>query len=233
VHVLDAQHLLPFDPDILFLAACEHETFAASKIQTAARAGVVPNGFALDIVADREALTRAEALFRRVLSAAPDAIEARLRLGHVLLRLGRYDDAAAELRKAVPLLDADAQLQYEGALFLGAAEERLGRYDASRLAFERAASLYPAAQSPWLALSELAWPAPRSRRSCQRAPADVRAAGRFGTPSRSVVELPDRAGAQRQSVARTICDGHSAIASRRDGQVEVVGRSLRVRVRRG
>jgi tetratricopeptide (TPR) repeat protein len=157
VHVLFAQHLFPFDADILFLAACQHETFAAPKIQTAARAGVVPNGFALDVVADREELTRAEALFRRVLSAAPDATEARLRLGHVLLRLGRYDDAAAELRKAVPLLDADAQLQYDGALFLGAAEERLGRYDAALVALERAASLYPAAQSPWLALSELAW----------------------------------------------------------------------------
>jgi hypothetical protein len=38
-----------------------------------------------------------------------------------------------------------------------AAEEEIAEYDASHAAFARAAGLYPSAQSPWLALSELAW----------------------------------------------------------------------------
>ena len=156
-HLAHALGIFHADPDIAFLAACQREAFAASKIQTAANSGAFPKGFGLDIVPDHEELTRAEALFRRVLSAKPDAIEARLRLGHVLLRLGRYQEAAIELRQTVPLLDADDQLQYDGELFLGAAEEQIGEYDASHAAFARAASLYPAAQSPWLALSELAW----------------------------------------------------------------------------
>jgi hypothetical protein len=56
----------------------------------------------------------------------------------------------------VALLETDAQLLYDGELFLGAAEEALGNYAASRVAFERASTLYPTAQSPLLALSELA-----------------------------------------------------------------------------
>ena len=48
-------------------------------------------------------------------------------------------------------------MSYHGELFLGAAEEEtLANHEASRAAFERAASLYPPAQSPWLALSQLA-----------------------------------------------------------------------------
>jgi len=156
-HLAHAIGIFHADPDIAFLAGCQQEAFAASKIQTAANSGAFPKGFGLDVVTDREELIRAEALFRRVLSVKPDAIEARLRLGHVLLRLGRYQEAAVELRQAVPLLAADDQLQYDGELFLGAAEEEIGEYDASHAAFARAASLYPAAQSPWLALSELAW----------------------------------------------------------------------------
>ena len=108
------------------------------------------------MASDSQELLDAEGLFRRVLELKPDAVEARLRLGHVLLRLGRFREAAGELRQAVPLLESDAQLLYDGELFLGAAEEALGNYEASRVAFERAASLYPTAQSPRLSLSELA-----------------------------------------------------------------------------
>jgi tetratricopeptide (TPR) repeat protein len=108
------------------------------------------------VVSDREELLLADGLFRRVLALNPDAVEARLRLGHVLLRLGKFQEAAGELRQAVPRLEGDEQLLYDGELFLGAAEEALGNYDASRVVFERAASLYPTAQSPRLSLRELA-----------------------------------------------------------------------------
>jgi tetratricopeptide (TPR) repeat protein len=156
-HVGHAFQLFASDPGILFLAACQRETFAAPRIQTAAQTRVFPKGFGLDVETDRRELVLAETLFRQLLALKPDAIEARLRHGHVLLRLERYDEAAADLRRAVPMLDADPELQYDGSLFLGAAEERLGHDQAAGVAFARAAALFPAAQSPWLSLSELAW----------------------------------------------------------------------------
>src|SRR5262249_19613969 len=45
---------------------------------------------------------------------------------------------------------------YYGELFLGAAEERLAHDDAAREAYSEAATLYPRAQSPHIALSALA-----------------------------------------------------------------------------
>ncbi len=47
-------------------------------------------------------------------------------------------------------------MQYYAALFLGNELAALGRTADARKQFERAAALYPAAQSPFLALSELA-----------------------------------------------------------------------------
>jgi tetratricopeptide (TPR) repeat protein len=47
-------------------------------------------------------------------------------------------------------------LQYYASLFLGFAEAAVGRHDAAVKAFEQAASLFPNAQAPLLAASELA-----------------------------------------------------------------------------
>jgi tetratricopeptide (TPR) repeat protein len=134
-HLAHGLGLFGADADILFLAVCQREAFAAPRIQTAAHNTEFPSGLGLNLLTDVGEWESAEKLFLRALEAQPNAIGTRIHLGHVLLRLGRYQEAAIELRQAVPLVDA---------------------YDASRAAFERAASLYPSAQSPWLALSELA-----------------------------------------------------------------------------
>jgi hypothetical protein len=59
------------------------------------------------------------------------------------------------LRDIGPRLD-EPRLRYFGALFLGSEEAALGRADAAREALERAASLFPTAQSPLLALADVA-----------------------------------------------------------------------------
>ena len=48
------------------------------------------------------------------------------------------------------------ELRYYGELFLGAAETARRNFEAAREAYGRAARLYPEAQSPRIALSELA-----------------------------------------------------------------------------
>jgi tetratricopeptide (TPR) repeat protein len=155
LHLQRARKLFPSDPDILFLSACQRETYAGPPIQTAVRSAVLPTGVVIDVGSDRAELREAEALFRRVLDVRSDFAEARLRYGRVLDLLGKHAEAAAELRKAIGGL-TDRQLLYYGGMFLGAAEEALGNRDAARVGYEQSAELYPMAQSPLLALSQLA-----------------------------------------------------------------------------
>jgi tetratricopeptide (TPR) repeat protein len=155
LHLDRARALFPSDPDILFLTACQRETFAGPPIQAAVRSAVLATGVSVDVSSERTELREAETLFRRTLEIRPDYVEARMRHGRVLALLGRHAEAAAELRRALGEL-RDDQLQYYAGLFLGAEEEALGDRDAARAAYERAAALAPNAQSPLLALSQLA-----------------------------------------------------------------------------
>jgi len=141
-HVDRAHELFPDDPDVLFLTACMHETFASPHMQSAVRSAVVPSGFSFGLGSDRAELRKAEGLFRRAIAARPQFAEARLRLGRVLTLLGQATPAAAELRKAIDSTN-DPLLLYYGHLFLGAAQEALSRFDEARAAYERALALRP------------------------------------------------------------------------------------------
>jgi tetratricopeptide (TPR) repeat protein len=100
-------------------------------------------------------LRRAEDLFRRALERDAGLVEARLRLAHVLGDRGRHEEAREQLlqatRNPLPRL-----LDYYGSLLLGREEQALGNAGAARRAFERAAALFPSAQSPRIALSHVA-----------------------------------------------------------------------------
>jgi tetratricopeptide (TPR) repeat protein len=155
VHLDRARAIFPNDADILFLSACQHEVYAGAPVQSALRAMPVPTGMRSDVVSSRAELHQAETLFRRALAANPSMGEARLRYGRVLLLLDRAADAANELRKALAMVSED-ELRYYGELFLGAAETARRNFAAAREAYGRAARFYPEAQSPRIALSELA-----------------------------------------------------------------------------
>ncbi len=154
-HLERARALFGSDAELLFLNGTEHETYAAPHIQSAVRSAVIPAGFSFSVDGDRTELKRAEGFFRRSVGADPASGEAHVRLGRVLQLLGRPADAIGELRDGARLATEDI-LRYYAALFEGAAEATLGRYEESRTAFERAASLFPSAQSPLIGLSELA-----------------------------------------------------------------------------
>jgi tetratricopeptide (TPR) repeat protein len=155
VHLQRARSLFPSDADILFLSGCQRETYASASIQSALKTAVAPTGVRFDVALDAVELRQAESFFRRALAANPRMPEGHLRFGHVLLLLGRPADAAVALRRALASTD-EVLLRYYGLLFLGATEEALGNFDAARDAFAQAATLYPTAQSPGLALSALA-----------------------------------------------------------------------------
>jgi len=153
-HLDRARDLFPNDPDILFLSGSQRETLAASRIQGAVQAAVLPPGLTADVASDDKETKRAEEYYRRAIAARPDFVEAQLHLGHVLLVRGAWADAAAHLHQARGAL-ADRLLEYYAAIMLGAAETQLARYDAARDSLGSAAAMQPTAQAPLLGLAAL------------------------------------------------------------------------------
>jgi tetratricopeptide (TPR) repeat protein len=154
-HLERALELFPDDPELHFFNGCLHETFASRRIQSVFHAVSLPNGVTFNIGSERSELRLAEVSFRKALEGGPELAEARLRLGHVLGLIGRHSEAADELRKAVSATD-DQLLLYYGHLLLGGELDAMGNRDRARDAYGRAAALFPRAQSPKLALSQMA-----------------------------------------------------------------------------
>jgi len=154
-HVDRSLQLFPRDADVLFLAGCLHEMASSPQVQSVLEAMELPKGMTSVARGEGAALREAERLFRQSLEGNPLDDEARIRLGRVIGRRGRHEEATRELRRAVAAT-RNPLLLYYGNLFLGAELEALGRTGDAREVYERASTLYPRAQSPRLALSALA-----------------------------------------------------------------------------
>jgi tetratricopeptide (TPR) repeat protein len=108
----------------------------------------VPNATRVELgVAMRE--------LRRALALDPTLHEARIRLAHVLSRLGDDREAVEVVRPAL-----EAQLppfsEFYAAMILGRSEEQLGRFAEAGVAYARAAARFPGAQSAEIGLSRVA-----------------------------------------------------------------------------
>lgn len=147
--------LFPRDAEILFFAACASEWFSGPQAQNSLLSTNLSRDLFNLIGSEDDELRKAERLFRESLEREPHRIEPRIRLGRVLGRRGRHQDAIAELRQATKETQ-NRLLLYYGNMFLGAEADALGLGDEARQAYARAADLYPQAQSPRLALSTLA-----------------------------------------------------------------------------
>ncbi len=154
-HYTRARQIFPSDPEILFASGVLHERFGSTALQAAAVSVAESNRTTAAVSSARGEIGRAERFYRDSLVHRPDHVEARLRHGRVLDELGRHAEASDELRRAIAG-GASGHLLYLAELFLGRAEETLGHDEAARAAFERASALYPNAQSPRLALSQIA-----------------------------------------------------------------------------
>jgi hypothetical protein len=91
---------------------------------------------------------------RRAVTLDPTFAEGHLHLGHVLGEQGSHADAVRELGAAVATIEG-VELQYDACMLLGREQEAGGDRSSARTNFERAATLFPHAQSPRLAVSEL------------------------------------------------------------------------------
>ena len=103
--------------------------------------------------ADRQAACRdAEARYRRALDLDPALVEARLRLGQVLARQDRMEDALRELDQAAASTD-DPRALYLAHLLAGRAEERRERPGAALLRYREATAALESGEAGWVALA--------------------------------------------------------------------------------
>jgi hypothetical protein len=153
-HLAHARELFPDDATIAFLSGTHAETYAGAGIQAVVKTAILPTGYMLKIGNGASEMKTAETFLEKAVRLDPSFDEAHLHLGHVLLARGKPREAVVELERAVSGAK-DPLLQYYAAMFLGAAEEDLSSDDAARVAYQRAAGIFPRAQSPYLALSAL------------------------------------------------------------------------------
>jgi len=154
-HVERSVQLFPQDPEVLFFAACAREWFSGPQAQSVLQSMTLSRELFNLIGAESDELRNAERLFRQSLERDSLRSEARIRLGRVLGRRGRHQEAIVELRQATTAT-RNRLLLYYGNMFLGAEADALGLTDEARQAYERSGGLYPLAQAPRLALSALA-----------------------------------------------------------------------------
>lgn len=144
------------DAEVLYLAGVVHETLASTAVQEAFRGTDYYLRSSVGLSSRRGELNTAEGLFGRALKLNPTLAQARLHLGHVLAEQGEHKKALAELTQALAAIK-NPDLLYYGHLFSGRSSAALGQTAVAREAFEQASRLRPKAQSPLLALSQLAY----------------------------------------------------------------------------
>jgi tetratricopeptide (TPR) repeat protein len=127
-------------------------TAAETPVSEAEAWGFRPPSLARALEVDF-ALREARRLFEAALGAEAGNVEARLRLGHVLLSLGDLDGAAGRLG-SVPSLQPDPATAYLAHLFLGRVDERRARLPEAVAAYRRAVEVRPDSATGHLALSQ-------------------------------------------------------------------------------
>jgi tetratricopeptide (TPR) repeat protein len=160
-HILRGLGMFPRDAEISFLAGWSHDAQAAPVIQAAVAEeldGLTMQQRRLYLPAIKTAKAEQQdaiEAFEKAIALDPSHVEARIRLARLLTMHGKPEGAVEHLRAALALT-ADVIQRYYAQLFLGSALEALKQPGAARAAFEAARDLMPGAQSPRLALSQIA-----------------------------------------------------------------------------
>lgn len=162
-HLDEARRYLDDTAGTMFDTACLSEVLASARIQRALPPGpslshmkTMRLGVEAEVLMLEEGfnLAEAERFYRDTIRLDPGYAEARVRLGRVLSLRDRHADALALLHTAVDT--QDPVVLYYAAMAQGRAAEATQESDLARDAYERAARLFPRAQSPLLALMRLA-----------------------------------------------------------------------------
>jgi tetratricopeptide (TPR) repeat protein len=144
------------DPWMTFARAMANDITTAPGLRSAQEVGPVSDTLAIadDDDALRIVAESAATDYARVGDAPEVAAEAAVRLGLLLFRLGRSEDALTWLDRA-ERQGGDRAVQYWTALFRGRVLEARQAPMEAAAAYERAATLVPEAQTPAVALASL------------------------------------------------------------------------------
>jgi tetratricopeptide (TPR) repeat protein len=141
---------VPGEPRLALYLGSIYENLASPAIQAALEQ------LEVSALGPRPALlSRAEYQFRSALLLEPDFPVVSLRLGRTLQLKSRNTEALPFLMRAEQGVGLPEQ-QYCAALFSGLAYQSLERDDEARAAFQRAATLFPDAQTPKLVMAQMA-----------------------------------------------------------------------------
>jgi hypothetical protein len=154
-HLRHATAVVAADAVLWLYKGMTHDLLAAPPVQTAVAKAAVPDGFRLAVRPPDRELGDAQAAFATAVALDPTLVEAHVRLGRILGLSSDSRGAVDHLRIALEL-GPDRRLSYFASLELGRQEHLRGNAAAAREALGRAAALYPRAQSPHLALAQLA-----------------------------------------------------------------------------
>ena len=158
-HLDHVHNLFPDEPRLLLARGIAEEQFSApSEVLTRSVAAAnLARARELASRAEGERFRAAERAAARFKDAAKDEslhAEASLRLGHVKLLMGRYDEALAALSGAERGTE-DRALIYLVHLFRGMALENRGRIDEARASYRQALAISPGAHSATLRLAAM------------------------------------------------------------------------------
>jgi hypothetical protein len=145
-HLQQGARILPGDSRMLFDRGTYAETYGL-PIYQAVGDEMIPS--------EVKTNTEAESLYRRALEVDPSCVEARVRLARVLDRLGRRDEAAAEIATALDARPSGVVGYYAG-IVAGRIATARGQYDEALRQYQHALTLSAGAQSALLGASHAA-----------------------------------------------------------------------------
>lgn len=148
VLVSRALEAMPGDPELLLARGALQETALAMPPSGG------PTPLRLRDEEARQTARRALVDFDLALWGDPGLVEARVRRGRVLHRLGRIEEAREELQRAKREAKGPI-LGYLAALFLGTVLEDAGRLNEAEAQYHDALDLQPDCQAAYLALAQL------------------------------------------------------------------------------
>lgn len=151
-HFDNARAIVPDEPDVLYSEACLQEVFGAPRIQDYVRIVTLQGVLIRGVSSPRSHFQKAAEMLRKALAVEPHFVDARLRLGRLLVELKIYDEALTHLAEVVASTK-DPSLLYYAHIFSGDAAIAMQRPSDARGEYERAVDLYPRAQAAHLGLA--------------------------------------------------------------------------------
>jgi tetratricopeptide (TPR) repeat protein len=160
-YLAEARELFPKDPQVLLVSGSDHEMVSHVSAGYLRRFSANGQGASESRINPEKELEEAEKYLKQAAALAPDLVEARLRLGRVLMRRGDLDGAARELRSALEHTAQDPagydQVRYLAWMFLGLVDVDRGNLESAERSYVEALRLFPNAQAIKVAMSELAY----------------------------------------------------------------------------